>query len=54
MTPKGKKRINKALSPSNLNNFYYFFIFKFKRLSFKTQFKTEFLPPVNGGQLVLE
>ena len=42
------------LSPCSLNSFYYFFIFRFKGLSFKAQFKIEFWPPVNGGQLVLE
>ena len=36
-----KKRINKALSPNSLNS-YYFFIFSFKGLSFKTPFKIEF------------
>ena len=41
-------------SPRRLNSFYYFFIFWFRRLSFKTQFKIEFWPPVNAGQLVLE
>ena len=40
MTPKGKKKIR--LSPSSLNSFYYFFIFWFKELNFKTQFKIEF------------
>ena len=31
-----------------------FFIYWFKGWSLKTQFKIEFWPPVNGGQLVLE
>ena len=38
MTITGKKRIR--LSPSSQNIFYYFFIFCFKGLSFKTQFKS--------------
>ena len=54
MTPKGKKkRINKALSKS-YKQFLILFTFWFKGLSFKTQIKIEFSPPVNGGQLVLE
>ena len=40
MTLKGKKEYIR-LSPSNLNSFYYFFVFWFKGLSFKTQFKIE-------------
>ena len=43
---KCKKRM---LSPSSLNSFYYFSLFY--RIEFKTQFKIEFCPPVNGGQL---
>ena len=43
-----------SVSPNSLNSFNYFFIFWFKGLSFKTQFKIEFWPPVNGGPLVLE
>ena len=53
MTPKGKKEYIR-LSLSSLNSFDYFFAFWFKGLSFKTQFKIEFRPPVNGDQLVLE
>ena len=49
MTPKGKKRINKAPSKQS-KQFHYFF----KGFSFKTQFKIEFWTPVNEGQLVLE
>ena len=52
MTPKCKKEYI-SLSPCNLNSFYYFFIFWFKGLSFKTQFRIEFWPPLNGDQLVL-
>ena len=43
-----------SVSPNSLNSFNYFFIFWFKGLSFKTQFKIEFWPPVNGGPLVFE
>ena len=39
MTTKGKKE---SVSPNSLNSFNYFFIFWFKGLSFKTQFKIEF------------
>ena len=53
MTPKSKKE-QIRLFPSSLNSFYYFFTFWFKGLSFKTQFKIKFWPPVNGGQSVLE
>ena len=49
---KVKKRIKKT--PWSWNSFYYFFIFCFKGLSFKTKSKIEFWPPVNGDQLVLE
>ena len=52
-TPKGKKKINR-LCQNSLNSFYYFFMFWFKGLHIKTQFKTEFWPSVNGGQLVPE
>ena len=45
-----KKRINKAVSKQS----YYFFIFWFQVLNFKTQFKIEFWPPVNWHQLVLQ
>ena len=41
MTPKGKKE-KIRLSPCSLNSFYYIFIFWFKGLSFKTQFKIDF------------
>ena len=44
MTPKGRNR----LSPSSLNNFYYYFIFWSKGLSSKFQFKIEFWPPGLG------
>ena len=41
MNPTGKKRINRALSKQS-KQFLLLFIFWFKRLSFKTQFKIEF------------
>ena len=41
MNPTGKKRINRALS-KQCKQFLLLFIFWFKRLSFKTQFKIEF------------
>ena len=44
-----EKRKKRMLSPSSLNSFYYFSLFY--RIEFKTQFKIEFCPPVNGGQL---
>ena len=52
ITIKLKKIIR--LSPCSLNSCYSFFIFWFIGLSFKTQFKIEFWPLVNGGQLELE
>ena len=50
---KVKKRIKKALYKQS-NSFYYFLIFCFKGLNFKTQFKIEFWPLLNGVQLGLE
>ena len=41
MNPTGNKRINRALSKQS-KQFLLLFIFWFKRLSFKTQFKIEF------------
>ena len=47
-------KVKKRLFPNSLNSFYYFFIIWFEGLSFKIQFKVEFWPLVNRGQLVLE
>ena len=51
---KVKKNKTKALSKHSKQFLLLFKIFWFKGLSFKIQFKIEFRPPVNGGQLVLE
>ena len=53
MTPSGKQE-SVRLSPNSLNSFHDFFLFWFKGLCFKTQFKIEFWPSVNRGQLGLE
>ena len=51
---KVKKNKTKALSKHSKQFLLLFKIFWFKGLSFKIQFKIEFRPPVNGGQLGLE
>ena len=48
------KKPHIRFSPSSLNSFIAFLFTRFKGLSFKIQFKIEFWPPVDRGQLMVK